>query len=131
MAVTWRPPELRLSINQSGPFHRELPWAVDRDDPDERFDFTGWTARLRIVDAPENEVVVFATSGEDGVITLGADGTTDLDLAAEHTAALPATVEVAGVIHSACYGELIYTSPDGEPYTKARVVVEIVRSPEP
>lgn len=134
MPVTSRPPELRLSINQGSSFHRELPTAYDRTAVDVNgnptpFDFTDWTARLDVVDEHENPVVSFATSGENGVITLSNDGQTDLDLDASFTDALVATVEVAGVIHAPCYGNLVYTSPTAVPYTKARAVVEIVRSP--
>lgn len=133
MPVTYRAPELRLSIPQGRVFHRELPIAFDRDlvDADGNpvpFDFTGWEARLNLVDEKSNVVIGFATSGEDGGITLTSAGETNLDLTDDQTAALAATVEVAGVIHAPLYGDLDYTSPEGTVYPGCRAVAEITRS---
>lgn len=140
MPATYRAQGLRLSIRQVTSFHRELPIAYDRTEltimgEPLAFNFTwpppGWTARLDLFDAAETLVVSFATSGEDGLITLTLHGEVDLYLDDTFTAALPATVEIAGVVHAPIYGQLVFTSPAGVPYDGPRVTAEIVRSPEP
>lgn len=128
MPVTYRAQEIRLSIRQGTTFHRELPPATVKA-TGLPFNWVGWTARLDLYDATNTLVLSFATSGEDGVVTLGALGTVDLDLDDSFTDALVATVELAGVIHAPLYGQFVFTAPDDTPYDGPRVVAEIVRSP--
>lgn len=125
--VTYRPPELRLSIVQGVTFHRELAIAYDRT-TGEPFNFSGWTATLDLVDEAGAVVVSFAESGEAGVIGLSSFGGSNINLDSSFTATLPATVEVAGVVHAPLRGHLIYLSPESVPYEGARVTAEIVRS---
>jgi hypothetical protein len=128
MAITYRASEIRLSITQGVGFHRELELAYDRY-TGLPFDFTGWTAALVVVDEKNVTVLEFATTGEAGVITLGSDGTIDLDLAAGYTTSLAASREVAGVIHAPLYGDLVLTSPEDDPFLAARAVIEIRKAP--
>lgn len=130
MTVTYRAQELRLSIRQGTSFHRELPIAYDKV-TGLPFDWTGWAARLDLFDAADVLVVSFATSGEDGVVTLSNVGECALDLDDSFTEALPALVEIAGVVHAPVYGQFVFTSPGGPLYDGPRAAAEIVRSPVP
>lgn len=135
MPVTERPPELRLSMPQGGNFHRELEPAEDRASVEAGtpapFDWTGWTARVDFVNEQDVVVTSFATSGEDGVITMYANGGIDFDMDTDLIDALAATVEVAGVIHAPLYGNFVVTSPDDDDYVAARAVLEITRRTGP
>lgn len=86
---TFQPLAFYFDIPQGTHFHLEFPHFIDAD-TGERFDFTAdtegtWTARMEVRTKDGSPVAAFATSGENGVITLGSDGVVQLDLNAAYT----------------------------------------------
>lgn len=91
--------QLRFSfdIPQGAHFHLEFPPMADPE-TSLPFDFANdpegnWTARMEIRTADGDLAAAFATSGEDGVITLDTEGVIALDMTEEFTAALTATYD--------------------------------------
>lgn len=115
----YQPPVFYFVIPQGQHFHLELPAFLDAD-TGEPFDFTAdplgtWAGRMDVITRSGSTVVSFATSGEDGVISLGSDGVVSLDMADEYTANLSATKSIVGNAGAMLYGDVVLTDPaDGE-----------------
>lgn len=118
---TFQPRSFEFEIQQGAHFHLEFPPFLDvaTGDP---FDFTAeaWGARMdvlaRTTDGGSETVCSFAVTGENGKVTLRADGTVAFDLADEYTTALDPTTAVQwSSAKTAVYGDLVLTDPvDGE-----------------
>lgn len=111
-----------FTIQQGSHFHHEL--LVNDINTGEPFDFTAdpdgdWTARAEVRDIDGTLIAAFATTGEDGVITLDADGILALDLAAEFTANLTPTAGYGGTnVSGPVFADIKLTDPaDSEPWT--------------
>lgn len=119
MADTYRPALFSFFIPQGQHFHLEFPPFLDAT-TGVPFDFTadpGWIGRVDVVEQDGTAVVSFATSGEDGLVTLDSQGVPSLDLAAAFTAALEPTTEYGGAAKGPYYGDLVLTDPtDSEPW---------------
>lgn len=125
--LVYRPHRFYFVIPQGQAFHLEFPPFVDTT-TGELYDFVaaGCTARMDVITAEGAAVTAFATSGEDGVITLTAYGEVQLDLADTLTDALTPTTEYAGASHGPVFGDLVITQ-DGVPYLMAKGTGEITR----
>jgi hypothetical protein len=122
MADTFRPHPFRFEIPQGAHYHQVLLRRITDKETGEPFDFTAdpegeWTARMDVRTPSGGLVVSFATSGEDGVIELSAEGVVSFDLAAEFTDELEATTEYGGEIAGPLYAGLILVDPaDSTPW---------------
>jgi hypothetical protein len=126
-ALVYRPYRFAFVIPQGQAFHLEFPPFVDTT-TGEPYDFVaaGATARMDVIKADDTPVTAFATTGEDGVITLGTLGQVELDLSATFTDALTPTTEYAGANHGPVYGDLVITQ-DAVPWLMAKGTGEITR----
>lgn len=119
LSDTFTPAQFYFQIQQGQHFHLEFPPFVDVA-TGEAFDFTAeaWVGRLDVKSQGGAVVVSFASSGEDGVVTFGSDGSVALDLNASFTAALTPTSDFNSSPNSSpLYGDLVLTDPvDDEPW---------------
>lgn len=119
LSDTFTPQQFYFSIQQGAHFHLEFSAFVDAA-TGEPFDFTAeaWVAKMDVKTKDGSPVCSFATSGENGTITLRSDGTVGVDLRSQYTSALTPTVDYqSNAGPSPVYADLVLIDPtDSEPW---------------
>ena len=118
--AVYEPGEFVFVIPQGQHFHLEFPPFLDAV-TGERFNFPddpegAWDGRMDVRNASGEVLISFATSGEDGTVTLDEYGVASVDLLATYTGALDETTGLPGIGGLVLAGDLVLTDPiDGQP----------------